>query len=1158
MLQNSTLKELSRNEKDCSSVIQIDISARNEDDNTAVLVQAERNSNVTRRTKSRLTKVNDNTNSSVDKQRHTINVVSDDQIIHLDESSVSTRRTRNTRNTKSIAEISDLIETGKPTKTSSNNDVIFQVSTNSSDSAKRRTTRRISSQATTDTLQNNAKSRLAPKRKPDSIIPLHESGVSPPKQFPVANDSILEHSTNAVPSATNKEENVSGHFKVNVSAGIRRLLKSVQNSAFQSLIVSIKRIAPALSEGHLKQLKYPELDSTQDTTVPQHALIKATQLQGNVTEERRTLQRRKSTYEKPEIVITSPIIELPESPSPAPEGKSCQASKLVVPNSTKPQSSTFKKPNPVKLPPLPLLIEEENEDVYEFLSSSQNSNTSTSSKIARNPKQRKAKKPSGQLVKKKPKPLTTKPKPKAANPFGFDSKALQKVIKKIGGGPVKQPAKTGYKINFDIPKTPPIVAPIPPVPPTVHSLSDIELHCNDDPPPEVSRVFNPAMERLKPMRSQPLHTSTPAQKIGSVNSPSLASITCNAASPWRVQDEIIVPRTGYTHRTKEMLPSYDSFTTENNNVQIGSATSYVTERRKSPYAGTTVETVGEIPTDANLPEASSDAVISDKDLREFEQMNKELTVMSEMSKKLIAAMRRCKANGAKPQHDPNMRQACQKLKKWYDRSMQAFNHSMRIMGSIERMNNDVTGRSTACPSPMLTQEQQQTVESFNLSTGRFRSMIDDLKLAMNDSDIENRPPPPPSSNKGAKVATVPERKSPNGLAKYPKDVVILPERGTAANRNPLMPLNVVPLPQHDSPLMSPLAKQLPASPEQATTSPGNILRRKLQYDKENNESVIINEKQQTGNDVAQTKAHAPSVGSVVEIFDETTDNGSAHHDNRDAHNSNEHASDAVNFTQDYFGFNDGDSVVESSVAQVTLPMPLNISNETLQHRLQNVKQLLPKRPIFRRQPKQLQSRSSGPTRFPTKNLRVFSSPTKRPHTLRDFVASTPRPGGSATEQSAEPSTGLRPFAIEAPDVSAIEPNCENAEKTVEPEVVLFDTPDRPAWLNNSAHQRTYARVPKLRKKKNIYLANLGLVDDDDDDDEEEDPDVMHDLISDSEADEAKRIKKNKQRKAKRKPVPVEQVILNQLKKTCTKDFKEFVDNFNSMCEEVERYEMIVE
>lgn len=521
-----------------------------------------------------------------------------------------------------------------------------------------------------------------------------------------------------------------------------------------------------------------------------------------------------------------------------------------------------------------------------------------------------------------------------------------------------------------------------------------------------------------------------------------------------------------------------------------------------------------------------------------------------------------------------MRQACTKLKKWYERSMQAFNHSMRIIGSIQRMNNGVTEqRPTACPSPVLTQEQQRTVENFNLSTGQFRSMIEDLQLAMNDSDIENRPPPAslPSSTSSSGVtkaaAALAEAKGSIGVlqSKYPKDVIVLPERGTTANRNPLMPLNVLPLPQRDSPLMSPLAKKLPAAAEGEAASP-NLIRRELQYDKENDGSVAFTETQSNqrhSSDVPQTKSLAPSVGSVVEIFDETTDNASVNPDN-DAHSNenDERAPHAENCTRDYFGFNEeDDEVVENSVTQVTLPMPLNISNETLHHRLHNVKQLLPKRPIFRRQPKQLQTRSSGPTRFPTKNLRVFSSPTKRPHTLREFVASTPRPGGgvTSTEQAAGPSAATKPFVIDAPDVSVIEPNCENVERNVDPDVVLFDTPDRPAWLNNSvsvnkrwsvvgvvhtfgfiivpflfiyflilkAHQKTYARVPKLRKKKkNIYLANLGL-DDDDDEEEEEDPagsDEGQELSSDSETDEAKRKKNKKQRKAKRKPVPVEQVI----------------------------------
>nr|XP_040228331.2 uncharacterized protein LOC120952855 [Anopheles coluzzii] len=1196
--QNVSSKEISQNEKDSSSVIHIDISANNEDDNTTDPVQeqqkiaAERISNVTRRTKPRRTKTNENPNNSVEKQRHTISVVPDDHssIIHLDESSVSTKRSRNKRNTQSIAEIPDLKETGKQIQTDSNDDdVIVQALQDTAVPEKRRTARRVSFQTIADSGKSNVTSRLPSKRKPGSIIPSHESGVSPPKRAPDTQPSILEHSSQAVSSANNEKEVLTVNVKDNVCTGIGGLLDKIDKHVFKSLIISIKRIVPVLPEAELKRLKYPEPDSTQETTVSQHSSSsRATELQGNnnVTEKQRTLEWQKSSVEKPQIVVTSPIIEVPESPTPAPESKLLNVSNLAPPNTAKPQADTFKKPHsakippaakpqsntiknphPAKLPPLPLLIEEENDDVYEFLSSSQQSDSTTSSKPARKTKQKKEKKRAGQTAKKNLKTATTKPKAKSqksGNVFGFDKKALTKVIKNIGGGPVKQPAKTDYKINMEIPKTPPVVAPPPPGPPTVHTLSDnLELHFDDHPPLEASRILNPAVQRLKPVRSQGPLTSTPAQKSGLANSPSVASISCNPASPWRLQEDMIVPRTSYMHRTKEMLPSYESIASENNNVPVGPAKHFITERRKSPCAETTVQTVAEFPTEANLPEPSA---ISDKDIREIEQMYKELKATSEMSAKLITAMRRCKTKGATPQQDQNMRQACTKLKKWYERSMHAFNHSMRIIGSIQRMNNGVTEqRPTACPSPLLSQEQQRTVENFNLSTGQFRSMIEDLQLAMNDSDIENRPPPAslPSSTSSSGVTKVPaalaEAKSSIGVlqSKCPKDVIVLPERGTTANRNPLMPLNVLPLPQRDSPLMSPLAKKLPAAAEGEATTP-NLIRRELQYDKENDGSVAFTETQSNqrhSNDVPQTKSLAPSVGSVVEIFDETTDNASVNPDN-DAHSNenDERAPHAENCTRDYFGFNEeDDEVVENSVTQVTLPMPLNISNETLHHRLHNVKQLLPKRPIFRRQPKQLQTRSSGPTRFPTKSLRVFSSPTKRPHTLREFVASTPRPGGgvTSTEQAAGPSAATKPFVIDAPDVSVIEPNCENVERNVDPDVVLFDTPDRPAWLNNSAHQKTYARVPKLRKKKkNIYLANLGL-DDDDDEEEEEDPagsDDGQELSSDSETDEAKRKKNKKQRKAKRKPVPVEQ----------TKDFKEFVDNFNSMCEEVERYELIVE
>uniref|UniRef100_A0A182NZZ4 Uncharacterized protein n=1 Tax=Anopheles epiroticus TaxID=199890 RepID=A0A182NZZ4_9DIPT len=1130
LAQNSSLKELSRYGKDYRSIIQIDISAKDDVDNSAVppenqRVASERNSYVTRRTKSR---------SIIEKLPQTINIVPAEQgsVIHLDESSVSTTRMENTHKTTSIDQMQK--------QTNSKDDVIVYASFTDKERTRR---------ASVNVVQN----RSAQKRKPESIIPSHEAGVSPPKRSPDT-QQCLQASKITTTSTDGKSVILSETSKENVITTTSQRLDNVDKSAFKNLIVSIKRIAPALSAIGLKRLKYPEMEPLKDTAITERSSSSVNLLQtGDVVEKRRTLQRRKTSLAQSQIAVHSPILEVPDSP---PHAQLESESMSTVPNLTERPSKTFKKPNIARLPRLPLVSEVENEDVYEFLSSSQNSDITTSGKTDRNTKQKRGRKPAEASVRKNPKASTTKAKAKAQkstkNPFGFHPKALQKVIKKIGGGPVKQPEKADFKINLEIPKTPTVVAPSQSAATVAQSPFNLGLNLDVPPHPlEISRKLNPAEERLKPpVRSQPLFTSTPAQnKLDTIaaNSSRLSSVACNPATPWRMQEEMIVPRTSYVHRTKEMLPSYESFTTEdNNNVQVGSSSAYVTERRKSAMFATGKNVAAE----ANMPSGTScDEMVSDRDLLQIEQMYKELKATSEMSEKLITAMRRCKSKGATPQQRQNLRQASQKLKKWYERSMQSFNHSMRIINSIQRMNNLDTERSAACPSPRLSQEQQRTVENFNLSTDQFRSMIDDLQSALQDSDIENRPPSKHLQG-GADITKHTERKEPstttNSLqqSKCPKDVVILPDRGTTANRNPLMPLNVVPLPQRDSPLISPLARKLPASP-QKTPGPVNV-RRELEYDKETNHIAT------------QSKADAPpSTGIVEEIIDETTDNVSVPLADDAQHSQEEHMPDASKGTRDYFGFNDDDdeekSVVENSEAQITLPNPLNISKATLRERL-NRKQLVPKRPIFRTQPKQ-QSRSSGPTRFPAKHLRLFSSPTKRPaHTLGEFVASTPRQVGGCT--ATEQASGLRTPVIEPPDVSVIETNCESAERnehdgqTNVPDVVLFDTPDQPAWLNNSAHQRTYARVPKLRKKKkNIYLANLGL--DDDDDDEEEaaaDSDDVQELSSDSDTEEAQRKKKNKQRKARQKRVPVEQ----------TKDFKEFVDNFNSMCEEVERYELIVD
>ncbi|XP_052891439.1 uncharacterized protein LOC128299493 [Anopheles moucheti] len=970
-----------------------------------------------------------------------------------------------------------------------------------------------------------------------SIIHLDESSIG------MKSDVELADVTQTTKAATASK--AAGEQSINTgTSGSNRLLAQLNNNAFKILIVSIKRIASALPEADLKRLKYE--NSMQNSRV---LLSSSNGIRwcpnSRIKVERNLLTKARSTVSKPKIVISSPIIEVPESP-PLPDRNSL--AHLAVPKTAPTaQLDRFKKSHPTIQPSLPKLIEhedEENDDVYEFLSSSQNSGISiASNKTTKKPKHKTVQKTSATSVKNKVAAAKPKAKPpKQLNPFGCNAKALGKVIKKLGGGPIKQPETVDYKINMEIPNTPPVVA-LPVAEPQHLDITELPYDENTA-SVKVTRIGNPTVDRLKAAQPSLPLTSTP------FNSKPNVTAAQKPASPWRLQDEIIVPRTSYTHRTKEMLPSYESFATENNNIPVRTS-AFITERRKSPNEGTEtiVPPVPENVAKSSLHEQqSSEGIVSDKDLREFEQMYLELKATSEMSQKLIKAIRMSKKNRATPKQSQTMRLACLKLKKWYDRSMNAFNRSMRIINNLQRTVEQSENRALACPSP-LSLEQQRTLNNFNLSTDHFRSMIDQLQSVMNDSDVENRPP----SVSSFEATDTGQQCDENGpmtnwhkatTSQPPKDVVILPERGNNAKRNPLMPLNVVPLPQRTSPLMSPLAQN-------PTTGQNNI-RRELRYDKENESIQISDNRQQKDIENVPQKPtpgqlSEASVGSVVEINDETAHNECANNDDNISHNSNDDSTEAVDNAQNCFGFDDGDSVKDTSTAQVTLPMPLNISHETLQRRLCNMKQLLPTRPFFRTQPKQ-QNRSSGPTRFPTTKLRVFGSPTKRPHTLREFIASTPLPAGTGSTSA---STSVQPSDVEAPDVSTIEPITEPAATAEQndhhsaqnnvPDVALFDTPDRPEWLNNSAHQRTYARIPR-RKKKNIYLANLGLDDDSEEDEENAPP---QELSSDSETDVAKRKKQPIKRKAQRK---VEQ----------TKKFKQFVDSFNSMCAEVERYELIIE
>ncbi|XP_058117549.1 uncharacterized protein LOC131259950 [Anopheles coustani] len=872
----------------------------------------------------------------------------------------------------------------------------------------------------------------------------------------------------------------------------------------------------------------------------------------NVIEQKRRVSSL-SLATKPHIIVSAPIAE--SSAATDRSETDTNGNRLLPPAAKKVQK--------VKPSRLSYAIEEEEngEDVYEFHSCSQTSETLGQSKVRKKPGRKPkpkndATKPVKKLAKKK-KPSGTKTtvswKPGHNNPFGCNRKQLANVIKHIGGGPVKPPVTVDYVVNLELPTTP-------------HStvdrgqqhnrdeIIDLPYHAASDLPKRVPT--HPTVEKLKKGASlQQPKTSTPVIKLTEA-APTPPS---NPVSPWRLQDDHIIPRTSYMPRNKEMLPSYDSFFVEENSTSAPlkpkAPVSLVTERRKPPSGARSVQ-------------------VSKKDIQEVERMHRGLLAITEMSQRLITSMRRNKAvPGLQncPEYEADVKEACVKLKQWYKSSKKDFHRSVHILNKIQRATDN--DQMDSCPSP-LTTDQQHTLECFNQSTDRFRTMIDEMQAAMNDSNVENcSPPSPPKQAKSSSV------QQPSQQPSKVSDVIILPQRLThGPTRNPLMPLNFVPLPQRTSPLISPLAVNdrgvASLAKENVPDSADNNIRRKLQYEntKENEEEKVkekppatepfdkdTTKQRSVDTTVLDDVNHSANAILEVAAYEVVSDSNSS--------------ADTSCSIDNLFGF-DEDEPSQGSSTQVTLPLPANISTKTLKQSLANVRQFIPKQPIFRRQPKPTPSTSGGPTRLPTVKLRVFGSPTKRPsHTLREFVASTPRAelsqlAATATTPIAgtSKSTQLLPvaatpqgqqaIALEAPDISAIESlNTTVAAKQhpsdgKEPEVVLFDTPED-SHINRSALHRTYTRVPRRRRKrKNVFLANLGLDDDEDDEDDEgaagDDP-VPGDSDSDVGSGNTRK-RKDRTKKPRRKPKPVEE----------TAEFKQFVEEFNSMCEVVERFQPIIE
>uniref|UniRef100_A0AAG5CQR9 Uncharacterized protein n=1 Tax=Anopheles atroparvus TaxID=41427 RepID=A0AAG5CQR9_ANOAO len=1207
----------------------------------------ERFSNVTKRTKPRRTGIKAvKENVAAEKQRHTISIVGESHgsIITLDESTDSSKVLRQRRNTQNST-----TENGpSPVRrgTTRNKNTTSEVVVIDKELEVRSSTVLI-----------KRKRGRPPKRQNVSTGP-GSSDVSPPKKVPEHPVSLIELSLG--PDEGTVEVNAQPAVQVaETPPAIDGAVVSHQtspeqpvNNPFRAIIVQVKRIVPALTEAGLTRLKYPELEATlqepkRSSAVPAGVEKRPTTILPTRRPSRLTLST------KPQIVISAPIAEDPDPAAPELEGPpkvDANSNNLLQPGVSGKRGAFNKKPPPLKPPfSLPLLIEEEGEgsgDVYEFLSLSQTSGESVAPRKnrGRKPKQTGEKKqPVGRPAKKKPTAPRAATRKASRNPFGCNGKQLARTIRNIGGGRVKSPTTTAgrYVVNLDLPETP-----------REPASSVGQRHIigggggdafNDFPfeaaPPSVPlRASNPTVERLKNGSALMLHhASTPINRPGLLATPETPPMH-KPASPWRLQDDTIVPRTAYMPRNRDMLPSYESLASEvENNLPRTSFTappSLVTERRKLPQqrkssVDTSTSSTGSPPVRTAGGTDFPGGIISEKNFREIERMYGELEATSELSRNLISSMRRYKATLANNPNSPppdwqeyesNMRGACAKLRQWYERSIQSMNRSIRI---INRMHQAINNRPAGRPPPLST-DQQRTMETLSHSTDRFRTLIDELQVAMNDSNLDNRSPPSSSTKRagGAVVAKAGQSKPPPPLAPVKPadqltqvalndsnlenrsppsasttkpaddaavptvtqskrarlgpvnpvqqptqvaDIIELPNRTNGAPRKPLVALNFVPLPQRSSPLLSPLAKTdapvpLAKAANQLPDPEGNI-RRELQYDQTAKESmasstvtivepppVELGEPGERNESIPAEQVPEVGANEVVEM--NRSDDQPDDHDDADA-------VDNGGSERDLFGFEEDISVESSQVVtQVTLPMPLNISAETLKRRLQRAKRLIPKRSIFRKQlPNGAagpSSRSSGPTRLPVARLRVFSSPTKRPHTLREFIASTPRSDMSllaVPKVSAALSTSTAP-PLEAPDVSAIESNetvvGERPEQSsAVPEVVLFDTPEE-SKINRSAHQRTYARIPKRRKKINIYLANVGLDDSEDDDEDEDDP---LELSSDTESEETKkRKKKAAKKKTRRKPKPVEE----------TKEFKEFVEEFNSMCEEVNRFEVIIE
>uniref|UniRef100_A0A1Q3FEK5 Putative proteoglycan 4 n=1 Tax=Culex tarsalis TaxID=7177 RepID=A0A1Q3FEK5_CULTA len=695
--------------------------------------------------------------------------------------------------------------------------------------------------------------------------------------------------------------------------------------------------------------------------------------------------------------------------------------------------------------------------------------------------------------------------PLATAIFGTDMNRIKRVVKRIGGGPVKQPVEAMQTVNLD---------PVPPVSrsrpasPVVSNYDPVDDHhdfADDDHhpmnieepenvPPVVipASLSPPAPPQVQPNKVNPLIERVLQQRP--VEPPAVAAATpertqppnvtlsfspLGASSPWRVQNENVLPRTFYFSRSKDLLPSYESdVVVRDENVRPKTPEPVSPAKRPSTPA----------PVAAPITGAKADAMF-----RGIQKSYEQLKVTSEMSNKLITAMRKYKTSlqnqsvasmsvsGELPEderliakfreYEANMKKTYQKLKQWYERSQQQLTHSIKTIEQV-----------SAVPKTLA---QRQVLDNFRRDSKVFLTMINELESAMNDSNVEN---------------VSPRTMAPADKPAF-KDVVILTERNlTNRNRSPLKTLEIANIPARFSPIKSPLVRSSFSAFAGSKTL---------------NKPAI---------EITNTFAEpAPLVAPAPPAEEQHP-------------------------KKDLFGF-ETDETEEGSDPAPPATTPIKITKKTLKERLESVRKMLPQRP-----PSRGATSSTVPPRRETRMPKVIEGPSSGSNRLRSvqsvFASSTP-----VAKQKRTQTTRLGQLTEQDADLSAIadEPATPPAVEhhppvAPSPPVALFDDV---ASTTLSAVNRTYSRIPKRnhKRKRNVYLADLGLSDDDDDAEAEKERNAEESAPEEDE-DEVKKAKKKRRVAAskKKKKNAIEE----------TNEFKQFVNEFNSMCEEVDRYKLVIE